>query len=47
MNAEPQVDPMELFEHVYAVPTPQLREQAAMLAAEHEASRPETEEVAR
>ncbi|MFK5646085.1 pyruvate dehydrogenase (acetyl-transferring) E1 component subunit alpha [Ornithinimicrobium sp. LYQ121] len=47
MNAEPKVDPMELFEHVYAVPTPQLREQAAMLAAEHEASRPETEEVAR
>jgi 2-oxoisovalerate dehydrogenase E1 component alpha subunit len=34
MNAEPQVRPSELFEHVYATPTPQLREQAALVAAE-------------
>lgn len=34
LSAEPQTDPMELFAHVYAMPTPQLREQAAMLAAE-------------
>ena len=47
MNADPQVDPADLFAHVYARPTPQLREQAEMVAAEREASRPETEEVAR
>ncbi|WP_134774428.1 thiamine pyrophosphate-dependent dehydrogenase E1 component subunit alpha [Ornithinimicrobium flavum] len=34
MNAEPQVDPMSLFEHVYAEPTPQLREQREMVRAE-------------
>ncbi|GAA1185391.1 pyruvate dehydrogenase (acetyl-transferring) E1 component subunit alpha [Ornithinimicrobium humiphilum] len=34
MNAEPKVDPMELFEHVYAEPTPQLREQREMVRAE-------------
>jgi pyruvate dehydrogenase E1 component alpha subunit len=34
LSAESQTDPMELFAHVYAAPTPQLREQAAMLAAE-------------
>ncbi|WP_043635641.1 pyruvate dehydrogenase (acetyl-transferring) E1 component subunit alpha [Nonomuraea candida] len=34
MNAEPETDPFELFEHVFAVPTPQLREQRALLAAE-------------
>lgn len=34
MNAEPQVDPLSLFDHVYAEPTPQLREQAAMVRAE-------------
>ncbi|SOC56735.1 thiamine pyrophosphate-dependent dehydrogenase E1 component subunit alpha [Ornithinimicrobium cerasi] len=34
MNAEPVVDPMELFEHVYAEPTPQLREQAEMVRQE-------------
>ena len=47
MNADPQVDPADLFAHVYARPTPQLREQAEMVAVEREASRPETEEVAR
>jgi pyruvate dehydrogenase E1 component alpha subunit len=33
-HAEPQFDPLSLFQHVYAEPTPQLREQAAQLAAE-------------
>jgi pyruvate dehydrogenase E1 component alpha subunit len=39
MHTEPQLDPMELFEHVYAEPTPQLREQAAQLRAEMAAER--------
>jgi 2-oxoisovalerate dehydrogenase E1 component alpha subunit len=34
MNAEPEVDPMDLFEHVLATPTPQLREQAEMVRDE-------------
>ncbi|MEU1273450.1 pyruvate dehydrogenase (acetyl-transferring) E1 component subunit alpha [Streptomyces sp. NPDC005799] len=34
MNADTEMDPMELFDHVYAEPTPQLREQRAQLAAE-------------
>ncbi|WP_367319712.1 pyruvate dehydrogenase (acetyl-transferring) E1 component subunit alpha [Streptomyces sp. HUAS ZL42] len=34
MNAETVPDPLELFDHVYAEPTPQLREQRALLAAE-------------
>jgi 2-oxoisovalerate dehydrogenase E1 component alpha subunit len=34
MNAEPEVDPMDLFDHVYARPTPQLREQREMVRAE-------------
>lgn len=38
MNAEPVVDPMELFEHVYAEPTPQLREQAALVRRELEST---------
>jgi pyruvate dehydrogenase E1 component alpha subunit len=33
-HAEPELDPMSLFAHVYAEPTPRLREQAAQLAAE-------------
>jgi 2-oxoisovalerate dehydrogenase E1 component alpha subunit len=37
MNQEPALDPMDLFAHVYAEPTPVLREQAAMLMAEIEA----------
>jgi len=37
MNAEPAVDPLELFDHVYAEPTPQLREQRDQVAAELEA----------
>ena len=34
MNADTALDPLELFDHVYAEPTPQLREQRAQLAAE-------------
>ncbi|MET9460804.1 pyruvate dehydrogenase (acetyl-transferring) E1 component subunit alpha [Streptomyces canus] len=34
MNADSVLDPLELFDHVYAEPTPQLREQRAQLAAE-------------
>ncbi|MCB5163381.1 pyruvate dehydrogenase (acetyl-transferring) E1 component subunit alpha [Streptomyces bambusae] len=37
MNAEPVLDPMDLFTHVYAEQTGQLREQAALLRAELEA----------
>ncbi|WP_030233270.1 pyruvate dehydrogenase (acetyl-transferring) E1 component subunit alpha [Streptomyces sp. NRRL S-350] len=33
-HAEPELDPMSLFAHVFAEPTPQLREQAAQLSAE-------------
>ncbi|MFI9270074.1 pyruvate dehydrogenase (acetyl-transferring) E1 component subunit alpha [Kitasatospora sp. NPDC052896] len=33
-HAEPELDPLSLFRHVYAEPTPQLREQAEQLAAE-------------
>ncbi|MEU3340880.1 pyruvate dehydrogenase (acetyl-transferring) E1 component subunit alpha [Streptomyces sp. NPDC006668] len=34
MNADSPLDPMKLFDHVYAEPTPQLLEQRAQLAAE-------------
>ena len=34
MNADAALDPMDLFAHVYAEPTPQLREQQAQLGAE-------------
>ncbi|MEU5098340.1 pyruvate dehydrogenase (acetyl-transferring) E1 component subunit alpha [Streptomyces sp. NPDC020996] len=37
MNQDPVLDPMDLFAHVYAEPTPQLREQRAQLQAELEA----------
>ncbi len=37
MNADPVLDPMDLFAHVYAEQTTQLREQAAQLRAELEA----------
>lgn len=34
MNADPHTDPAEMFTHVFAEPTPQLREQAGWLAEE-------------
>jgi 2-oxoisovalerate dehydrogenase E1 component alpha subunit len=34
MNTDTHSDPLELFDHVFAEPTPQLREQRAQLAAE-------------
>ncbi|MGP4025956.1 pyruvate dehydrogenase (acetyl-transferring) E1 component subunit alpha [Actinomadura sp. 3N407] len=34
MNTDPETDPFELFDHVFAEPTPQLREQRALLASE-------------
>ncbi|MBM6620145.1 pyruvate dehydrogenase (acetyl-transferring) E1 component subunit alpha [Micrococcaceae bacterium RIT802] len=34
LNQDPEVDPLELFQHVYAHQTPQLVEQAALLADE-------------
>jgi 2-oxoisovalerate dehydrogenase E1 component alpha subunit len=34
MNADTTADPLELFEHVFAEPTPQLREQRDLLVAE-------------
>jgi pyruvate dehydrogenase E1 component alpha subunit len=34
MNREPEVDPLSLFEHVYAQPTPQLLEQREQVRAE-------------
>jgi 2-oxoisovalerate dehydrogenase E1 component alpha subunit len=34
MNADVELDPFELFDHVFAEPTPQLREQRALLASE-------------
>ncbi|MCZ0980337.1 pyruvate dehydrogenase (acetyl-transferring) E1 component subunit alpha [Streptomyces diastatochromogenes] len=37
MNADPVLEPMELFSHVYAEQTTQLREQAAQLRAELDA----------
>ncbi|HEY3607248.1 MAG TPA: pyruvate dehydrogenase (acetyl-transferring) E1 component subunit alpha [Pseudonocardiaceae bacterium] len=37
INAEPELDPLSLFEHVYAEPTRQLRAQRAQVAAELEA----------
>ncbi|MHB9752800.1 pyruvate dehydrogenase (acetyl-transferring) E1 component subunit alpha [Streptomyces sp. BYX5S] len=37
MNQDPALEPMDLFGDVYAEPTPQLREQAALLRAELEA----------
>ncbi|MGW1539532.1 pyruvate dehydrogenase (acetyl-transferring) E1 component subunit alpha [Streptomyces sp. NPDC002309] len=41
LNQDPRLDPMELFDHVYAEPTPQLREQRALLRAELEAGQEE------
>jgi len=41
MNAEPTVDPLTLFDHVYARPTPQLLEQREQVRAELAAARDE------
>ncbi|MGJ9405900.1 pyruvate dehydrogenase (acetyl-transferring) E1 component subunit alpha [Nesterenkonia aurantiaca] len=38
MTTEPEMDPLEIFDHVYAAPTAQLREQRAKLADELERS---------
>ncbi|MFC0596873.1 pyruvate dehydrogenase (acetyl-transferring) E1 component subunit alpha [Streptomyces palmae] len=43
MNDDPVLDPMELFEHVYAEKTSQLREQAEQLRAELDAESQEGE----
>ena len=37
MNADPKLDPLSLFDHVYQAPTPQLAEQKALLRSEIEA----------
>jgi len=37
MNADPELDPMDLFAHVYAEPTPHLAEQRDLLRAELDA----------
>ena len=34
LNQDPEIDPLELFDHVYATQTPQLAEQRALLADE-------------
>ncbi|WFB08518.1 pyruvate dehydrogenase (acetyl-transferring) E1 component subunit alpha [Streptomyces sp. LX-29] len=44
MNEDPVLDPMDLFEHVYAEKTDQLREQAAQLRAELDAEGQEDRE---
>ncbi|HEX2774429.1 MAG TPA: thiamine pyrophosphate-dependent enzyme, partial [Micromonosporaceae bacterium] len=41
MNAEPIVDPLSLFDHVYATPTPQLLEQREQVRAELAAAQDE------
>jgi 2-oxoisovalerate dehydrogenase E1 component alpha subunit len=41
MNAEPAVDPLALFDHVYANPTPQLLEQREQVRAELAAAQDE------
>ncbi|MEV5766428.1 pyruvate dehydrogenase (acetyl-transferring) E1 component subunit alpha [Micromonospora sp. NPDC052213] len=44
MNAQPTVDPMSLFDHVYAEPTPQLVEQREQVRAELAAAADEESE---
>lgn len=46
MNVDPQVDPMSLFEHVYAEPTPAVAAERDMVAAELEAERESEQEQA-
>ncbi|WP_424212855.1 pyruvate dehydrogenase (acetyl-transferring) E1 component subunit alpha [Streptomyces sp. BI20] len=47
MNADPVLDPMDLFAHVFAEPTPALREQAAQLRAELAAEAADAPEAGR
>jgi pyruvate dehydrogenase E1 component alpha subunit len=47
MQADPEVHPLELFEHVYAEPTPQLSEQRAQVVAEQAAETASGEEASR
>lgn len=47
MQADPEVDPLELFEHVYQEPTPQLKEQRAQVVAEQAAEAAAREETSR
>jgi pyruvate dehydrogenase E1 component alpha subunit len=44
MNRDPELDPMDLFDHVYAETTAQLREQRALLRAELEAGQEQQDE---
>jgi pyruvate dehydrogenase E1 component alpha subunit len=46
MNLDPLLDPLELFSHVYAEPTSQQRQQAALLSAELAAEAEPAEEFA-
>ena len=46
MNVDTAPDPLTLFDHVFAEPTPQLREQRALLAAELTAELADTDAVA-
>lgn len=46
MNADVQHDPLELFEHVFAEPTPQLLEQRAVVEAELAAARADQDHTA-
>jgi 2-oxoisovalerate dehydrogenase E1 component alpha subunit len=41
MNVDRPADPDELFRHVFAEPTPQLREQLTQMRAEQAAQTPE------
>ena len=45
MNVDPQVDPMSLFDHVFESPTPQLRQQRAMVRAELDAEQDAADDV--
>lgn len=47
MNTDPEVDPMSLFDNVFASPTPQVAEARAMVEAEMHAEMQAAEEVTR
>lgn len=46
MNQDPELDPMDLFDHVYAENTAQLREQRALLRAELDAEQADQDDRA-